>query len=463
MLPGQKEIKEHKSENAAIETPALLASGKAIESVQGLRQSLRDIDLDQITDAVERINNLQDRLMTLQTTLRIFASLSSCQFKVRQARDEVMQDLNRTKMETLQKPARLRAGLETDKFIAIHDLVKNLSAGRDGTDPSGPEADVHPRSTSHGLANRAQPQADQPFRIVDEQRQDTDVATVANKTTATDREPSRLEGITARDDGRSRNAKSGRSAHDQPDTDSLESATISNFDFELTDEFIPDTARTPSVEQPHKNSSSPVSDNSLSATSIEGDITADFDKKLLDDLIKNYGEFAVSPSLPATVKPLNSSQKSNSQPAFRSTSQSNPASARSFLVQKNQGDLDRNLKKLLKDYGQVDIYSRQSPLKTKIRAVAAFVVLGAVLSGIYYFSVPKPGAALNPPANNSRSTDGSDVTDSAAPISKKDTLAVKDSGETAEQLPKAIEASGSLAVKGKQTQQKNIKKGGSRQ
>src|SRR5207244_12317945 len=31
--------------------------------------------------------------------------------------------------------------------------------------------------------------------------------------------------------------------------------------------------------------------------------SADFDQRLLDDIIKNYGEFAASPNLPASIKP----------------------------------------------------------------------------------------------------------------------------------------------------------------
>jgi hypothetical protein len=127
--------------------------------------------------------------------------------------------------------------------------------------------------------------------------------------------------------------------------------------------------------------------------------------------------------------------------------------------------LYRKLKKLIKDYGQVDLYPQQSSVKTKIRAVGAFIVLGAVLGGIYYFSTPKPTVAINPSPSNRRPADGPEeaMTDSSAPAEKKNSLAVKDSDPGASELPQAIDASGSLAVKDNPTAQKKTKKGGSKQ
>jgi hypothetical protein len=110
--------------------------------------------------------------------------------------------------------------------------------------------------------------------------------------------------------------------------------------------------------------------------------TSDFDTKLLDDLIKNYGEFAANPNLPATLdKPK---QETRTPEKLRPPKGHGTVSARSA------NDLDRQLKKLIKDYGENDLYSsRSGSLKTKLRVGGAFVVLALVLGGIYYFSEPK--------------------------------------------------------------------------
>ena len=57
--------------------------------------------------------------------------------------------------------------------------------------------------------------------------------------------------------------------------------------------------------------------------------------------------------------------------------------------QRKDGELDRKLKKLIKDYGEYDLYSRQTPLKLKTGVVAAFLVLTLIFSGFYFFSSPK--------------------------------------------------------------------------
>jgi len=113
--------------------------------------------------------------------------------------------------------------------------------------------------------------------------------------------------------------------------------------------------------------------------------TSDFDTKLLDDLIKNYGEFAANPNLPAALdKP---SREIRTQEKLRLPKDG-------IVSARTPNDLDRQLKKLIKDYGENDLYSSQTgSLKIKLRIGAAFVVLALVLGGIYYFSALNTVAA----------------------------------------------------------------------
>jgi hypothetical protein len=194
--------------------------------------------------------------------------------------------------------------------------------------------------------------------------------------------------------------------------------------------------------------------------------TLDFDKKLLDDLIKNYGEFAVSPDLPSTVELSNRSEKPERPPTSRATSEPEVTINRSVPANQNHGEFDRKLKKLIKDYGQVDLYSQNSSAKTKFRALGAFAVLGALLSGIYYFSAPKSAVVPNSAASQSQASTGSEepVTDSSASIDNKTVAPSKDSVPIVGQVPpQTVEASESLAITDKQGIEKKIKKGGSKQ
>jgi hypothetical protein len=59
-----------------------------------------------------------------------------------------------------------------------------------------------------------------------------------------------------------------------------------------------------------------------------------------------------------------------------------------ILTVRRHGELDRQLKSIIKDYGEYDLYSHRSTINFKTAAIAAFVVLGLVLGGFYFFKVP---------------------------------------------------------------------------
>jgi len=130
----------------------------------------------------------------------------------------------------------------------------------------------------------------------------------------------------------------------------------------------------------------------------------DFDQRLLADVIKNYGDFAGTANLPAT---LDTSTKivpvtdSAAKPHTAEIAQPTAAERKILNVQKS-GDLDRQLKKIIKDYGEYDIYERKSVISFKSGGIIAFAVLGVVLAVLYLFkapaSVPAPqtGAATQP-------------------------------------------------------------------
>lgn len=126
----------------------------------------------------------------------------------------------------------------------------------------------------------------------------------------------------------------------------------------------------------------------------------DFDRQLLDAVIKNYGEFNVVPNLPATTKAKKELklEASASKHTADSNAPVNSAIHRNFSTQRKDGELDRKLKKLIKDYGEYDLYSRQSPLNLKTGVFLALLLLTLIFSGFYFFSTPK---SAGPTVNNS--------------------------------------------------------------
>lgn len=84
-------------------------------------------------------------------------------------------------------------------------------------------------------------------------------------------------------------------------------------------------------------------------------------------------------------------------------------------VASKHGEIDRQLKSIIKDYGEYDLYSPRSKSNFKLAAIGAFAVLGLVLGGLYFFkapSAPKPAAV-----STVEQTDG---TKSATPTNKPD-------------------------------------------
>lgn len=65
---------------------------------------------------------------------------------------------------------------------------------------------------------------------------------------------------------------------------------------------------------------------------------------------------------------------------------------------KKEGDIDRELKKIIKDYGEYDIYSHKNQINLKFAGVGAFLLLVAVLSGFYFLSSSKSQEPSSPPA-----------------------------------------------------------------
>jgi hypothetical protein len=107
--------------------------------------------------------------------------------------------------------------------------------------------------------------------------------------------------------------------------------------------------------------------NEESAAEAKGEeaASAAFDQRLLDDLI-NYGEFA-SPATSIPVEPPTTpSRPVHAQADRRELRMHEPESPEQIVPNlPKKGQLDRELKKIIKDYGEVDLYSRQSSINLR--------------------------------------------------------------------------------------------------
>jgi len=147
----------------------------------------------------------------------------------------------------------------------------------------------------------------------------------------------------------------------------------------------------------------PKNDEPEPATKVEERIAADFDQRLLDDLIKNYGEFSAAAASTPLDPPVAASQPSHDkeggdfQVPAAFPKQNAPSGKKGGQL------LDRELKKIIKDYGQYDLYSRRSPINLKVAVIAALLMLGALFSWIYFSHSSKDTGAMNAPEARSTS------------------------------------------------------------
>jgi hypothetical protein len=178
---------------------------------------------------------------------------------------------------------------------------------------------------------------------------------------------------------------------------------------------------------------------------------ADFDQRLLDDLIKDYGEFTILPSSTpkpeAKKEPKPKPEPTPDTPRVNASAPVIPPTQPNLPSPRKDGELDRKLKKLIKDYGEYDLYSRQTPLKLKTGVVAAFLVLTLIFSGFYFFSSPKPAVPASASSASQSQSSSETAPKEPAPNAKTN------SGETPSppsvsnvDLPKPVEAGASQNV-----------------
>jgi len=187
-------------------------------------------------------------------------------------------------------------------------------------------------------------------------------------------------------------------------------------------------------------------DDEPGGKSVSAHSNSDFDQRLLDDLIKTYGDFAASPNFPSSSRTPKSTPSKSSKnrtvtanapiapPAiikadFHKATPANVARSKEAMPPKatpaeivpildaqkaepveqsvtsltKHGELDRQLKSIIKDYGENDLYPRRNTLNVKIVGIVAFVLLGLVLVGFYFFKTPAPMTSA--PANSSAQPD----------------------------------------------------------
>jgi hypothetical protein len=352
MLTAPKDEKKAPAVTAAANAPALAGLSEVLNSVQGLQQRLGDFSFDEVSKADEKAKTLILRLAELQRKL---GSLANIHRFVIAARTEASQAS--TESADLSKLKAIIHASEPTRFPGA-----NNGANENGDHQS--LAAVSPASQSDTSK--------------------TDISTGSPLTaTAIDGDETREPAIATS----TQPLSSSSSKEDFPGITAAESSARS--------------------EIPLQNAATDSRGSQAKALVLT---SSDFDQQLLDDLIKNYGEFATSPNLPATCEPPSATpHKSTDRSTIRGFQPEEAESVkRNVPGLKKEGELDQKLKKLIKDYGEYDLYSRKSPIALKTGVIIAFLLLGVIFTGYYFFSAPKsagsPDVASDGKSTSSSST-----------------------------------------------------------
>jgi hypothetical protein len=402
MLSAPKEEKRLKVVSSTSNTPNLAGFGKVLNSIQGLQQRLDDFSVDDISEATEKARTLAVRLSELQRQLANLTAINESIATVRTAVDHAANETRElTKLEGLDRPLQLQAIAQASNLIRFPRVMK---AAKDGPRVSSVNFIVTDSRINTSKAEASTPTANpaEPDKNPSERLQTSQIETLSASPDET------VVGLDATESPTNTASAQVQETREEPPA---RSEQVSQSDtVKVHNPTLQTEASATPVPQPmfesletaiEKQTEAPVS------------TSADFDQRLLDDLIKNYGEFAASPNLPASIKPAAKSKREAEH--AESKARVGEFTKKNLPAVKKEGELDRQLKKLIKDYGEYDLYSQQSPVNLKNGVIAAVLLLALVFSGFYFFSAPKA-----PPRNAAANQSTSDSSNGTASPVKAD-------------------------------------------
>jgi hypothetical protein len=403
MLPAQKE-----NEPASRDLRSTVWT-RVMGSLEGLRHKLDDLTTSNIDEAQEKVKTLSLRLSELQRALEGLLAIREQLVKVEATKAEVDgKTPGITELENIQ------VSLQLHTLGQLRNLIRVPRVNRVA-------AEVQGSSAKGGVETDGQPQGNK-------QRADLDLSIRLSPHAQVDqgniptplRNPTDLPVAYGWRQSRVDANEYEVTAEQRPQA---EQRAASNVDNLLSAEEMALQARPSPQEDPPASASIPVEDKpavtDAMAAKVDRQDKADagpviaspsqagsgfeFDQRLLNDLIKDYGEFVI-PSPPPKknqepVAPLEATESSEAKTEAEFPLVENVTVQKTLPTASQEDELDRKLKKLIKDYGEYDLYSDHTSKKYRAGAVAAFTILGVILAGIYFFS----------PAQNDTSTNSSTV------------------------------------------------------
>jgi hypothetical protein len=502
MLSAQKQETPLGSSSTQSDSRSPGGFGKVISSLQGLQQRLEDFSIDDLIKAETNAQTLILRLTEFQDKLARLAELKNSMVSATELVAQVpTPDFELVNVDSLARHPQLHALVKAGKLIKFLKLVKATRASVEFNAVAADDDVRLPKSPS--TVSPLSPMLGQPSLTTRSSLEEPKTSAAEEKIIPPEIEPVEKDLSTTApqlDDFSHESLRSSveRAADDAVHIDSTPVAEIGDLPplVESVDEALPMAPlepenQTPSdefspslassintipdipvaeatedlhlIDEPESSESGEPDDvysvmadipqepasSTSERTKTSAGSAGSFDQRLLDDVIKNYGEFSTLAGIPAAAE-----LPKQAKPEFEDTRIATPSavitdnrvseaksdtSAEQPAVQgrddftfeidsadaadgrlpsvRRAGELDRELKKIIKDYGEYDLYSNQSTVNLKTAGIAAFAVLGLVFGGIYFFRTPN--SAPTPPAASVSKTPAT-TTDQAPQESKEE-------------------------------------------
>jgi hypothetical protein len=468
MLPAKKqEARPETPQNSPVSST--MGFGKVLTSIQGLQQRLEDFSVEDVVRTEGNAKSLVLELSQLQIKLETLAALKQFVASANLLISEIPEEnFEQIAPDGLENHPQLHAIIQASKLIRLHRLMQAAKAGAESISL---DLDTGTLSSAISPPERSLPEFDATMTPSSEPA--VEKLSVALFETLT--EPIGAA-VTSVSEPRESVQSEEWTFSTEDKLDGVQEVVTARLgDFELGGSPVGEVlvSQDPSVIGASIETGSPQSKEATPSSKSAGA----FDERFLSDLIETYGEFRISsvgappvelpskpePSLPSVIEsetqlaPVDSSNPPSTQIAVINSEQRTPslpavephilpalmstpsreetkafelpaiatpekqkpraaadAKEKKLSALSKHGELDRQLKSIIKDYGEYDLYPPQSSINFKMAALGAFAVLALVLGGFYFFRVPaaptpvKVGTVGQPDgANRTTHTDAS--------------------------------------------------------
>lgn len=392
--------------------PTASGFGKVLNSIQGLQQRLDDFSVEEVSRAHAKAHDLIRQLVALQTELNAITKLKDVLAQTDAGIRAIPEyDFALVDADDLENHPQLRAIVQASKLIRMHRLLRAARASADSVC-----FDLQTLPSSNEVASP--------------------IAAPGFTSEIPSRSETLLMGST---DGEVRASVSAACPPDSiekklsPLSSSVATQNLQARTYEFA-ELKLEEARPSRRNEDSAPSEKPEADLTRNTPADQ----APFDKRLLNDLIESYGEFTFSTTSvsntgsrsrnlmirdevlpePQISPPIDSATSTPSQSVgteliLRESASTEMAQAKSpstsegplalpapdeeinrlasenaIAKSNSRGEIDRQLKNIIKDYGEYDLYSHQKTTSSKTAVIAVVAALGLALGGWYFFKAP---------------------------------------------------------------------------